>query len=98
MVGWVVIDLNSPVTEDPLALAITLAIAVYSVGAHTRGRSAIVGALLVAALSLTGTIADADEGTVADFLGNAVFFFTIFGGLWLAGRRDPASAARASAS
>ncbi len=86
IVGWVVIDLNSPVTEDPLALAITLAIAVYSVGAHTRGRSAIVGALLVATLSLTGTIADADEGTVADFLGNAVFFFTIFGGLWLAGR------------
>ena len=33
-------------------------VAIYSVGAHTRGRSAIAGALLVAALSLTGTIAD----------------------------------------
>ena len=84
--AWVVIDLNSPIDEDPLALALTLAIAVYSVGAHTRGKAAIVGAILVAALALTGTIADANEGTVADFLGNAVFFFTIFGGIWLAGR------------
>ena len=46
----------------------------------------IPGALLVATLSLTGTIADANEGTVSDFLGNFVFFFAIFGGLWLAGR------------
>jgi signal transduction histidine kinase len=84
--AWVVIDVNSPINEDPLALAITLVIAVYSVGAHTRGRKVIPGALLVAVLSLTGTIADANEGTVADFLGNAVFFFTIFGGVWLAGR------------
>jgi len=86
IVAWVVIDLNSPINEDPLALAITLAIVIYSVGAHTRGRQVIPGALLVATFSLTGTIADANEGTVSDFLGNAVFFFTIFGGLWLAGR------------
>ena len=84
--AWVVIDLNSPVNEDPLALAITLAIAVYSVGAHTHGRRAIVGATLTAALAVTGTVADANEGTFVDFLGNAIFFFTIFGGLWLAGR------------
>ena len=84
--AWVVIDVNSPVNEDPLSLAITLAIAVYSVGAHTAGRRAVAGALLTALLAVTGTVADANEGTVADFLGNAVFFFTIFGGLWLAGR------------
>jgi signal transduction histidine kinase len=84
--AWVVIDLESPVNEDPLALAITLAIAVYSVGAHTEGRRAVAGAALVASLSVTGTIADSNEGTLVDVLGNAIFFFTIFGGLWLAGR------------
>ena len=77
---------REPVNEDPLALAITLAIAVYSVGAHTAGRRALAGAALVATLALAGTIADANEGTLVDFLGNAIFFFTIFGGLWLAGR------------
>src|SRR5918992_2816188 len=41
--AWVVIDLYTPANEDPLTLAITLAIAVYSVGAHTRGRRAAVG-------------------------------------------------------
>ena len=86
ILAWVVIDLESPINEDPLALAITLAIAVYSVGAHTSGRQVLAGVLLVATLCLAGTIADANEGTVGDFLGNAVFFFTIFGGLWLAGR------------
>jgi signal transduction histidine kinase len=86
MAAWFVIDLQSPVNEDPLALALVLVVAVYSVGAHTSGRQAVVGALLVAGISLTGTIADANEGTVIDFVGNAIFFFTIFGGLWIAGR------------
>ena len=84
--AWVVIDLNSPINEDPLALALCLVIATYSVGAHTQGGRAIVGAALVASISVAGTIGDADEGTVIDVLGNAIFFFTIFGGLWLAGR------------
>jgi len=83
---WVVIDVNSPINEDPLALAITLAIATYSVGAHTAGRWAVAGAALVSSLAVAGTIGDSDEGTVLDFLGTAIFFFTIFGGLWLAGR------------
>jgi signal transduction histidine kinase len=84
--AWVLIDLQSPVNEDPLALALVLVVAVYSVGAHTSGRQAVVGALMVASIALTGTIADANEGTVTDFIGNAIFFFTIFGGLWVAGR------------
>jgi signal transduction histidine kinase len=84
--AWVVIDLQSPINEDPLALAITLVIAVYSVGAHTSGRQTIAGALLVTGLCLSGTIADANEGTLVDYIGNAIFFFTIFGGLWLGGR------------
>ena len=37
-------------------------------------------------IALAGTIADANEGTLLDYLGNATFFFVIFGGLWLAGR------------
>jgi len=86
MVAWVVIDLNSPINEDPVTLAIVLAIAVYSVGAYTENRRVVVGAAFVCSLSITGTIADANEGTLADFLGNAVFFFTIFGGIWIAGR------------
>ena len=84
--AWVVIDLNSPINEDPLALAISLVIAVYSVGAHTEGRRAIAGAGLVLCVAVAGTVGDADEGTFLDFLGNAIFFSTIFGGLWLAGR------------
>jgi signal transduction histidine kinase len=84
--AWFVIDLQSPINEDPLALAIVLVVAVYSVGAHTSGRRAVAGALLVAFLALVGTAADANEGTFLDYLGNAIFFFTIFGGLWVAGR------------
>ena len=84
--AWVVIDTQSPINEDPLALAICLAIATYSAAAHTSGRRALAGAVLVVTIALAGTIADANEGTLLDFLGNAIFFFTIFGGLWLAGR------------
>jgi signal transduction histidine kinase len=86
ILAWVVIDLNSPLNEDPLALALCLVVATYSVGAHTHGRRALVGAALVASIAIAGTIGDANEGTVIDLLGNAIFFFTIFGGLWLAGR------------
>ena len=84
--AWIVIDTQSPINEDPLALALCLVIAAYSAGAHTHGRRAIAGAVLVASIALAGTIADANEGTFIDFVGNAIFFFTIFGGLWLAGR------------
>jgi signal transduction histidine kinase len=84
--AWVVIDLYTPANEDPLTLAITLAIAVYSVGAHTYGRRAAVGAALVAAMALLATVVDWDEGSFLDLLGNFIFFAGIFGGTWLAGR------------
>ena len=84
--AWVVIDLNSPINEDPLALAICLVIATYSVGAHTEGRRAVAGVALVVGVAFAGTIGDSNEGTFVDLLGNAIFFFTIFGGLWLSGR------------
>jgi signal transduction histidine kinase len=84
--AWVVIDLYTPANEDPLTLAITLAIAVYSVGAHTHGRRAALGVVLVAAMALLATFVDWNEGSFVDLLGNLTFFAGIFGGTWLAGR------------
>ena len=84
--AWVVIDTFTPHNEDPLTLAITLAIAVYSAAAFTSGRWAVAGGLMTLSLAGLGVIADSDEGTVIDVLGNAIFFLGIFGGVWLAGR------------
>jgi signal transduction histidine kinase len=84
--AWIVIDLYTPANEDPLTLAISLAIAVYSVGAHTYGRQAAFGAVLVAAMALLATFVDWDEGSFLDLVGNLTFFAGIFGGTWLAGR------------
>jgi signal transduction histidine kinase len=86
MAAWVVIDLYTPANEDPLTLAIALAIVVYSVGAHTSGRRAFVGAALVAGMALLATAADSNQGSFLDIAGNLTFFTAIFGGTWLAGR------------
>ncbi len=84
--AWVLVDLFTPANEDPLTLAITLAVAVYSVGAHTRARRAAVGAGLVAAIALLATAVDWNQGSFLDLVGNLTFFAGIFGGTWLAGR------------
>jgi phosphotransferase system glucose/maltose/N-acetylglucosamine-specific IIC component len=81
-----VIDLFTPANEDPLTLAIALAIAVYSVGAHTRGLRAVIGGALVAGMASLGTFVDWNEGSFLDLIGNLTFFGAIFGGTWLAGR------------
>jgi signal transduction histidine kinase len=86
MAAWVLIDLYTPANEDPLTLGITLGIAVYSVGAHTRGPRAAVGAALVAGMALLATFVDWNQGSFVDLLGNLTFFAAIFGGTWLAGR------------
>ena len=86
LAAWIVIDLYTPANEDPLTLAIALALAVYSVGAHTQGRRAALGAVLVAAMALLATFVDWNGGSVADLVGNLTFFAGIFGGTWLAGR------------
>ena len=84
--AWIVIDLYTPANEDPLTLAISLAVAVYSVGAHTYGRRAALGVVLVVAMALLATFVDWDGGSVLDLVGNLTFFAGIFGGTWLAGR------------
>jgi signal transduction histidine kinase len=84
--GFLLINLYTPPNEDPITLALTLAIAVYSAGAHTRGRSTAAGLVLVASISVLGILADSGNGGLADVIGNAVFFVGIFGGVWLAGR------------
>jgi signal transduction histidine kinase len=86
MAAWIVIDTNTPHNEDPLTLAITLAIAVYSAAAYTSGRAAVAAGALTLSIAGLGVIADSDEGTALDVLGNAIFFLGIFGGVWLAGR------------
>jgi signal transduction histidine kinase len=83
--AWLVIDTQTPANEDPLTLAIVLGIVVYSVGAHTDGLRAAIGAALVAGIALLGTVADS-TGSAVDVLGNLTFFGAIFGGTWLAGR------------
>ncbi len=83
--AWLVIDSRTPQNEDPLTLAIVLGIAIYSVGAHTEGVRAAIGAALVAGMVLLGTAADSTASAV-DVLGNLTFFGAIFGGTWLAGR------------
>ncbi len=84
--AWVVIDLFTPANEDPLTLAIALGVAVYSVGAHTGGLRALVGAALIASMITLATTIDWDGGSLADLVGNLFFFTAIFGGTWLAGR------------
>lgn len=68
--------------EDPIAPAIALVVAVYSVGAHAVGRWALAGALATLALAFVATATDPDEAT----LGAYVFFLLVVGGPWLAGR------------
>jgi signal transduction histidine kinase len=87
LAGWIVIDLigietTSGESADPVILGLTLGIAVYSVGAHTRpGVPAWGGLALVAALVVLGALSE-DQ---SDF-GDVVFFSVVFGGVWLAGR------------
>jgi len=87
LVGWILIDLieivsTSGESADPVILGLCLGIAIYSVGAHTRpGVPAAGGLALVAAIVVLGTLSE-DQ---SDF-GDVVFFSTVFGGVWLAGR------------
>ena len=68
--------------DDPIAPAIAVAVALYSVGAHTEGMRAVVGvAAMLVVVSLI-VAADPDQATP----GSYIFFLLVFGGPWLAGR------------
>jgi signal transduction histidine kinase len=71
-----------PSGDDPIAPAIAVAVALYSVGAHTSGLRAVLGAaaMLVVVLAIVAT--DPDEATAGSYF----FFLLVFGGPWLAGR------------
>jgi signal transduction histidine kinase len=71
-----------PSGEDPIAPGIAVAVALYSVGAHSSGWRAALGAVgtLVAVFFVVAT--DPDEAT----LGSYIFFLLVVGGPWVAGR------------
>jgi signal transduction histidine kinase len=71
-----------PSGDDPITPAIAVAVALYSVGAHTEGIRAVLGAaaMLVVVLAIVAT--DPEQATA----GSYVFFLLVFGGPWLAGR------------
>jgi signal transduction histidine kinase len=82
---WIAIEAANASPEDPLALVIALAVAIYSAGAHAGGRAAIAGGLLVAVMVTLGTAQDWDRENFFDLLGNLVFFTVALGGAWAAG-------------
>ena len=74
---------------DVEAFGLIVLLALYSVGAHTRGRKAWVGALAACTLAIIVFFEDPDS---SNFRG-AIFFTMLFGAPWLAGvvvrrRRD----------
>ena len=71
-----------PSGADPIAPAIAVAVAVYSVGAHTAGARAVLGAGATLAVVTLVVATDPDEATP----GSYVFFLVVFGSPWLAGR------------
>ena len=71
-----------PSGEDPIAAGIALVVAIYSVGAHAGGLSAVVGVAATLVLVLVAVATDPDEAT----LGAYIFFLIVVGAPWLAGR------------
>ena len=71
-----------PSGNDPMAPAIAVAVGVYSVGAHTGGIRAVLGALATLVVVTLIVATDPDQATA----GSYVFFLIVFGSPWLAGR------------
>jgi signal transduction histidine kinase len=74
---------------DVEAFGLIVLLSMYSVGAHTRGRRAVVGALGIAVFAAGVLVTDPD----GVYLGGVLFIVFSFGGPWLAGfvvrrRRD----------
>ena len=71
-----------PSGEDPIAAGIALVVAIYSVGAHAGGVSAVAGVAVTLVLVLVAVATDPDDAT----LGAYIFFLVVVGAPWLAGR------------
>ena len=73
--------LTSPESDDPMAMVIIAMVAVYSTGAHTRGRALLVSALVVLATAAISVVEDGSSLNVSGFL----FFGFVIGAPFLAG-------------
>jgi signal transduction histidine kinase len=71
-----------PSGDDPIAPAIAVAVALYSVGAHTGGIRAALGAVAMLGVVVAIVATDPDQATA----GSYIFFLVVFGSPWLAGR------------
>ena len=80
--GLTVVTAASPVANnDPMTLVIMTLVAIYSVGAHTRGRSLLAGTVLVLGVIGLAVVQDGGSLNVSGFL----FFGFLVGGPFLAG-------------
>jgi signal transduction histidine kinase len=67
--------------NDPMTMVLLLLVTVYSAGAHTRGRSLLAAAVLVAAATFAAMVQDGESMNV----GGLLFFGLFIGGPFLAG-------------
>ena len=81
--------LHSVSDNDPMGVVLPLLVAIYSAGAHTRGRSLALASVVVAAATVAAVNADGESWNVSGF----IFFGFFIGAPFLAGiairaRRD----------
>jgi signal transduction histidine kinase len=80
--GLVAMDLvNGVADNDPMAMVVIALVAVYSAGAHARGRTLLAAAALVVVMAVLGVAQDGDSLNVSGFL----FFGIGIGAPFLAG-------------
>ena len=85
----VLIDVLNSADDDPMGMIIIALVAIYSAGAHTRGRRLAAATLLVVAATVIAAVADGDSMNVSGFL---------FFGFLSSGRSSPASSSGSGAS
>lgn len=74
--------LGLPPVDEVSGFALAMLTGLYSVGAHTRGRRALVGVAGAVVLLTLSTLQDPDVRTLSD----VGFFVVLIGGPWAAGR------------
>jgi signal transduction histidine kinase len=80
--GMTLLSVVSPVEgNDPMTLVLMVLVAVYTVGAHARGRALLAGAALVLVATGAAIVEDGSSMNVSGFL----FFGLVIGGPFVAG-------------